>query len=124
MTDLFVSDSLSENIDITQFENQEIDELYNKYVHIVINRSFKEPIAGLLRVIQIGDKPEIDFKTDLSIALELAYNYIDQQIQSFEIQHNGNQKIINGPFAILKVKISDIDILTQTCTLSLHLHLN
>lgn len=114
-----LSKELDNVIDESQFD--QIDEFESKYVYITLYR-LTEPkiISGLLRSVLFDcTNPRFEFKTDLTVALHIAHNYLSEQFSSIEIEHNETKKIFSGSFSITSAEISDIDVQTQTCVLSL-----
>lgn len=93
-------------------------------VYVVADRCIggqRAPLTGLLRSVLFGAEPEIKIMVELSEALATV-NAENMQILGIELQHGQETTIpIPGPFVVKAACIDNIDVVQQSCILSLQL---
>lgn len=94
-----------------------------RYVHVIADRRVANkslPLVGLLRTVLFDEQPEIEFKVDLTEALATV-KAAGLSFAGFELEHGTEVVKMPGPFIVKAARIQEIDPLTQTCVLALHL---
>jgi hypothetical protein len=101
-----------------------LDPVSGKHVIVVAekvtNGSKKEGLVGILRSVLFDVEPEIEFRIDLTEAL----NIVEAQrlaFGGFELHHEARVIPMPGPFVVKACRIDDISAQDQLCTISLHL---
>lgn len=84
------------------------------------NKPEPTPIVGILRGVMFGVDPQVEFRVQLSDALDI----IEQpnvSFDGFELHHGERIIKMPGPFLITAARIDEIIVQDQMCTLGLHL---
>lgn len=79
----------------------------------------KYEISGHLRFVQFSESPEIEMSFDLTRALEICRNKQELEFADMKIAHMGTLTMLEGPFCIDIVNLSNIDPDTQTCVITM-----
>lgn len=109
---------------IPELDDQHVDDIEEKYVHVVAERfvnNQRVPIAGLLQSVLFDVVPEIEIKVALQDALETA-NADGLSFGSFFITYGETKVTLKGPFIVKAARIQDINETSQTCVIALCLN--
>lgn len=118
---ILMSDVLKDKL--PEHESDAVDELQEKYVHVVADRYIsgkQSPMAGLLVAVLFDTIREVEMRVELAEAL-LTVKADAVMFAGFELQHGDLTVPIPGPFLVKAARIQDIDVLNQTCVLSMQL---
>lgn len=119
---ILMSDALRGQL--PELESDMVTQLQGQYVHVIADRRVggqSMPLAGLLRSVLLDVQPEIEIKVEMSEALK-TIKATDLSFEFFELQYGEDEDVtLPGPFTVKAARIQEIDPVTQTCVLALHL---
>lgn len=98
-------------------------ELMQKVVTVIAERRVGDKataMVGVLRGVLLGSEPEIEFRCDLTEAMDVLEA---QQLTfgSFELHYGERVVQIKGPFVVKAARLDEITLDDPLCTLGLHL---
>lgn len=100
------------------------DELSGKHVVVAAEMRTggqKKGLVGILRGVHLGAETEIEFRIDLTEALDII-KAPALSFGGFELHHEEKTVVaIPGPFVVKACRIDEIDPAAQLCTIGLHL---
>ncbi len=108
---------------VPELEDDQMEELSNKFVYVIAARKFAEkpaPMSGILKTVLLDKEPEIEFVVELSDAL-FSIKTDGLCFDGFELHHGEEIIEIPGPFLVKAARIHDIDAIRQTCVFALSL---
>jgi len=120
---ILMSDTLKGNVPVLEDEPAPPDPLENQHVVVIAAKrvgSQVDAIVGILRGVLFDVDPEIEFRIQLSEAMDII-EAPGISFDGFELHHG--ERIINmgGPYLVKAARIDDISSKDQMCTLGLHL---
>lgn len=109
---------------VPELDGEQLEEITAKHVTIIAERLVagkSDPLIGVLRGIVTGDKPELEFRCEVSEALKVLQTK-DLSFGRIELHHGEDTVVrLDGPFDVKAVRIDEILAHDQLCTLGLHL---
>lgn len=127
---MLMSDVLMGNVPaLENGDDQMLAELERKYVHVIgfmhkkndplLAIAGESTLIGLLQSVMFGEMPEIEYKVELSEALDVVSS--DAVFSRFEMHLGDKETVLKGPFAIKASRIIDINAEQSTCIIMFQL---
>lgn len=106
----------------------ELDEASQQHIVVVIqychdeNESKVETVVGIFKGIHVNEKPEVELRADVTTAFEILERRQLVRFLNFEV-HHGEKTVftLKGPYRPIAVRVDEINVVDQICTLGLHL---
>ena len=108
---------------VPELEGEDPPGLEALYVHAIVALqvgSKRTALAGILRGVLFGERPELEARVQLEEALDFV-RADGLQVLGFELHHGERIVEVPGPFVVENARIDEVSVAEQLCTLSLGL---
>lgn len=102
-------------------ENHESGLIEKLVLFLMEDSKTKYEISGPLSFIQFSESPELEMKYDLFKALEIYRKKQELEFADIKIAHMGVLSVVQGPFYIDMINVSNIDPDEQICVIGIKL---
>jgi len=120
---ILMSDTLKGHVPALEEEPLPEDPLAGEHVVVIAAKRVanqRDAIVGILRSVLFDVDPEIEFRIQLSEAMDII-EAPGISFDGFELHHGERIIKMGGPYLVKAARIDDISSKDQMCTLGLHL---